>query len=154
MCAIDLHFLILANLSVEMYINLVCSEGFINLINKPTRITSHLATQLDHIYTNILSNRMTAGLVTFEISDHLPTFCMIPRLLKIQHQNIMRSLKYFNVDKYVSDVTDSASLTENLSKTKTMNVESLFNTFFHSLKETIDKPLPPQRSFKKKNRES
>ena len=65
----------------------------------------------------------------------------------------MRSLKHFNVDKYWSDVTDLASLIENLFKTETMDAESLFNTFVHSFNETIDKPLPLQRSSKKKNKQ-
>ena len=97
---------------------------------------------------------MTTGLVTFEISDHLPTFCMIPRLLNKHHQNIMRrSLRHLSVDKYLSDVTDLASLIENLSKTKTMDAESLFNTFFHSFKKTIDKHLLLRKSSKKKNKQ-
>ena len=51
-----------------------------NLTTKPTRITSHSSTLLDHLYrpTNMLSKQITSGILTYEISDRLPTFCIIP----------------------------------------------------------------------------
>ena len=40
---------------------------------KPTRITSTNATLLDHIWTNVISSQsIKSGILTYEISDHLP----------------------------------------------------------------------------------
>ena len=41
------------------------------LITKPTRITDHTATLIDHIYTNVPEKVINAGIFTADITDHL-----------------------------------------------------------------------------------
>ena len=55
------------------------SSNLLPVITKPTRITSHTATLIDHIYTNASTDQIIPGIVTTDISDHLPTFCFIKR---------------------------------------------------------------------------
>ena len=55
-------------------INTSLSHGFTEVISRPTRITDHSATLIDHIYTNSLENTTTAGIVLVDTSDHLGTF--------------------------------------------------------------------------------
>lgn len=43
----------------------------INVVDFPTRLTSHSARSLDHIYTNLHSNDVTAGPLVTNLSDHL-----------------------------------------------------------------------------------
>ena len=62
---------------VNDYLNEVYSTGGYSLITKPTRFTSTSATNLDHIYTNAIQNLCRSGLLILDISDHLPTFCLI-----------------------------------------------------------------------------
>ena len=62
---------------IDSYLN-TNSEFCFNLITKPTRITSHSSTLLDHLYTNMLSKQITSGILTYNISDYLRTFCIIP----------------------------------------------------------------------------
>lgn len=47
-----------------------------NMITLPTRITTDTATSLDVCLTNIESNNITAGAILYDISDHLPIFCL------------------------------------------------------------------------------
>ena len=49
------------------------SHGFIQTISRPTRITDHSATLIDHIYTNQIHNIYSTGIITHDISDHLAT---------------------------------------------------------------------------------
>ena len=52
------------------YVENMFTRGFIPLITKPTRITDHSATLIDHIYTNKTDTNMTSGIITTDISDH------------------------------------------------------------------------------------
>jgi hypothetical protein len=48
--------------------------GLLPLIIKPTRITSHSATIIDHIYTNKLNTLYTSGIIISDVSDHFGVF--------------------------------------------------------------------------------
>ena len=65
----------------ERYLDMIYSFNLLPVITKPTRITSHTATLIDHIYTNTI-NRLTSGIATVDISDHLPVFCLVDTPLK------------------------------------------------------------------------
>ena len=65
----------------ERYLNVIYSLDLLPVITKPTRITNHTATLRDLIYNNNV-NRLTPGIVTVDISDHLPVFCMVNTPLK------------------------------------------------------------------------
>ena len=46
--------------------------NFYAAINKPTRITSHSATLIDHIWTNNFENYKSSGIIYTSISDPFP----------------------------------------------------------------------------------
>ena len=47
--------------------------GLLQVISRPTRITDHSATLLDHIYSNMFAKILTSGVITLNITDHLAT---------------------------------------------------------------------------------
>ena len=59
--------------------------GYMPLISRPTRITDHSATLIDHIYTNTLNSVTSSGILTVDLSDHLGTYANF--LLKDPHFN-------------------------------------------------------------------
>ena len=67
------------------YLDMIYSLDLLPVITKPTRITNHTVTLIDLIYTNNV-NRLTSGIVTVDISDHLPVFCMVDTPLKKQNR--------------------------------------------------------------------
>ena len=74
------------------------SHDLLPVITKPTRITNHSATLIDHIYTNTV-NSLVSGILTIDISDHLPVFCMADMKLKKQnHQMYFRDYSKFDAD--------------------------------------------------------
>ena len=89
----------------ERYVDMIYSLDLLPLITKPTRITNRTATLIDHIYTNNV-NRLTSGIVTLDISDHLPVFCMVDTPLKKQNrQNVyFRDYSRFNTESYLHDI--------------------------------------------------
>ena len=87
------------------YLDMIYSFDLLPVITKPTRITSHTATLIDHIYTNTV-NRLTSGIVLVDISDHFPVFCMVDTPLKKQNKQNMYARDYskFNTDSYLHDI--------------------------------------------------
>jgi endonuclease/exonuclease/phosphatase family metal-dependent hydrolase len=59
----------------EEYLDMLYLNNFIPIITKPTRITEHSSTLIDHIYTNA-STHIVSGIALVDISDHLPTFAL------------------------------------------------------------------------------
>ena len=51
--------------------------GFAPIISKPTRITSHTATLIDHIFTNNCHTITQTGVITEALSDHMPVYVNI-----------------------------------------------------------------------------
>ena len=63
---------------VETYVNGALEHGLISLINKPTRVTSHSATVIDHIFSNISPERINTGILMSDSSDHFAIFMYLP----------------------------------------------------------------------------
>ena len=74
-----------SHLQTEGYLDMIYSLDLLPVITKPTRITNHTATLIDHIYTTNV-NRLASGIVTVDISDHLTVFCIADTLLKKQNR--------------------------------------------------------------------
>ncbi|KAL5267870.1 hypothetical protein ACHWQZ_G004797 [Mnemiopsis leidyi] len=53
-------------------IDILAKHSFAQLVSKPTRITDHSATLIDHVYTNNIENISSCNVLTYNISDHLP----------------------------------------------------------------------------------
>ena len=46
----------------DEYLNMLFSHGLLPIVTKPTRITCHSATLIDHIYTNYSISHITSGM--------------------------------------------------------------------------------------------
>ena len=63
------------NSKVKDVFDLFFTHNHLPLINKPTRITSHNATIIDHIVTNdCVNNVLNVGILASDISDYFPIF--------------------------------------------------------------------------------
>ena len=62
------------------FLDLMFSDSFIPLINKPTRVTQKTATLIDNIFTNTYKNKnkYLTGILTTDISDHYILFHIAP----------------------------------------------------------------------------
>jgi len=56
------------------YLENIFSHGYLPLITKPTRISSHSATLIDHIYTNKQDIEAISGVIITDVSDHFGIF--------------------------------------------------------------------------------
>jgi hypothetical protein len=86
------------------FVNLCFSNGFVPVINKPTRVTRYSATIIDNIITNdIINVSHIQGLLNTDISDHFPSFLIHKEVSKtenithVKNRTIsMRSMNRFN----------------------------------------------------------
>ena len=56
------------------YVNICHEFNFISLIDKPTRVTSHSATCVDHIWSNAFQDSIESGVFLNDASDHFSPF--------------------------------------------------------------------------------
>jgi hypothetical protein len=90
--------------STEKYLNMLYAYNFLPIITKPTRLTDHTKTLIDHIYTNAYSDQISSGILLYDISDHLPVFCIINLCTKrINIRRFFRDYSSFNKDEYLDD---------------------------------------------------
>ena len=52
----------------EKYLDMLFDNSLIPIITKPTRITDHSSTLIDHIYTNLPISKLTPGILKVDIS--------------------------------------------------------------------------------------
>ena len=65
------------DINSQNLIDTTTQHGFLQIISRPTRITDHSATLIDHIYTNKINNVISSNVLTLDLSDHLATFATI-----------------------------------------------------------------------------
>ena len=97
------------NNKVTNYLNELHSAGCYSLINKPTRITDTSATTLDHIYSNSLHKISVSGVLISDISDHLPTFCVMTSNIQrnLTPKLMIRDMTKFNIEAFSEEISYS-----------------------------------------------
>ena len=89
----------------EEYLDMLFTNNLLLIITKPTRLTDHTSTLIGHIYTNSPISQITTGILTVDISDHLPVFCIIK--LQLPRKNSKKSFRdcsKFNNELFLNDV--------------------------------------------------
>ena len=99
--------LLIVNLHAKTneFVNDVISQGFLPKITRPTRITPHSATLIDHIYSN--DNRPTSqndisGIIMTDVADHFGKFHIVSKCKQtpIQTYSQIRQMKTEHILKF------------------------------------------------------
>ena len=87
------------------YLDMLLSLGFMPIITKPTKITDHTATLIDHIYTNTPEKLIKSGICLADISDHLPVFCTMANTLPTNNEpRFFSDFRHFNEEAFHQDL--------------------------------------------------
>ena len=62
---------------VTDYVHSILSQGFNLFIDKPTRVTSHSATCIDHVYSNLPVEDIESVILESDVSDHYSTLTKV-----------------------------------------------------------------------------
>jgi exonuclease III len=122
--------------------DLIVSNACIPVITKPTRITHSTATLIDNIYiTENLTTNYKTGIVTYDISDHLPCLVTIKNnsLTKktTNVEFICRQLQEKNILEFKKELQNiDCNLLDKL------NCEEAYNTFTETLHQALNNTCP------------
>ena len=75
----NINLLINSNRNTKTYTDLFTSYGYYPFINKPTRVSTHSATVIDHIWCNNTDMVTGGGILLCDISDHFATFLLLDK---------------------------------------------------------------------------
>ena len=90
---------------LPLTMGMLCMFLTSDFFSKPTRITSHSTTRNGHIYTNASTDQIIPGIVTMDISVHLPTFRFIRRqIARLKPKRCLRDYSNFHSEAYLNDV--------------------------------------------------
>ena len=73
----NINLLINSNRNTKTYTDLFTIYGYYPFINKPTRVSTHSATVIDHIWCNNTDMVTGGGILLCDISDHFATFFLL-----------------------------------------------------------------------------
>ena len=117
---------------------------FLPHIVQPTRITFHLNTLIDNIFSNYISQDIVSGNLTPTISDHLPQFLIAPHIFSNvpnRKTNIFESdWSKFNHEEFILDYFLVDWL--HTLKLQNNNIDASFQNFFDSMNNILDKHAP------------
>ena len=77
-----------SDINSQNLVDTTSNFGFIQVVSRPTRITDHSATLIDHIYSNKINSVLCCDVITLDLSDHLATSVKIS--LDISFDNFQR----------------------------------------------------------------
>lgn len=126
------------------------SNGFIQLITKPTRVINGSATLIDHLYTNSKQNSFASGIILSRISDHFPIchFNTGTKTKKSPKFIYTRNFSEDNINNFKASLSN-LSWENVLNKSEVQHsfdefseiFNTLFQTFFPVLKTKFNKNI-------------
>ena len=135
----------------------VQSTGCNFLVDKPTRITTHSATCIDHIYSNLNAEKLNNFVILSGISDHFGTFSKIDDIClnkNDQHMNLhfrksnLTELEWSSLNSCLDQ-----SLKDEIPFKHLLNPDYLSNSISETYTNVINKhmPLIPENKQKTKD---
>jgi len=92
------------------YANAYKSYNCLQFITKPTRITPSSSTLIDHIYTTLPLDKVTPGILSNDLYDHLPIFVSI-KSAHVEKVNTKAQFKHdfsnFNVEEFMDEIKET-----------------------------------------------
>ena len=133
------------------YLNTIKSNGFLNLITNPARVTTTSQTIIDHISTNVHDSVLTPGVFFYKLADRYPIFCKVSTFVCHTTKNddtyTFRNQQAVDGQNFRNNLeTALFSLTCDLlqDNVTSQSLENIFEKLVNSTPQVIEKhaPLP------------
>ena len=129
--------------TIDFY-NSMTSNFLLPLITLPTKINTFKDTLIDNIFTNQFNPDFKTGNITIGISDHLPSFMIVPKNnqnhLPKNHNVYRRDTKRFNKENFLRDF--SYINWDKAIDIHKKDVNNSFNNFIGKFNNILDKHMP------------
>ena len=133
-------------------VNTLAEHGFVPVVSRPTRITSHTATIIDHIFVNNCTAVTKSGIITVDLSDHLAPFVNIiienGKCQLLEDAQFWRQISEENLDLFKKEIFET-------DWNFVFNAESAnekYNAFEEKYHEIYDRCFPPKNNKRKKRK--
>ena len=124
---------------VTDYVDMLHSLSCKLLIDKPTRITKHSTTVIDHIYTNDVKSSIVSCKIIDDLSDHLPLFAISKKISpqKVYSKRKVRKINGINAEHFIADLQSRLNSKLNFDQLTSVNLqlELLYETLHAVLEE-------------------
>ena len=144
---------------VSDYLDIIRSNAFSNLIDKPTRVTPNTQTIIDHVLTNDSESILTPGVLVYPISDHYATSCIISSDKPMHDETnsiyVYRNITAMDNNKFQNDLEiELSTLCHDLtSSSVTPEIfDNSFNKLVDCITRVIDKHAPLQKASRSQKR--
>ena len=154
----DMNINSLSNCSskcTQDYLNMLSSNCTVNLVDKPTRVTSSSGTFIDHILTNDSKHHTIPLVFDYDITDHYPVATLINRNLapKPSESILVRSFTKFDCNNFNNDLfTKLNNFMSNINAITESNINDIFDSFYSLLTSTINAHAPLKKLTRKQKR--
>ena len=152
-----------SDINSQNLVDVTTNHGLIQVISRPTRITDHSATLIDHIYTNKLQCVTSTSIVTLDLSDHLGTTITVSlndrfdRTVNIEHVHHDPPGSEFRMFNDASDqIFKELIANENWSddsSDKNIDAEAQYNKFVEIYTRHYTTAYPLKQSRKRRKNE-
>ena len=122
------------------FVDNLFATGLSPLITKPTRITDHSATLIDHIHTNCMHDVYKSGIVVTDVADHFGIFTFIKtKNIKYDHPTLkQRRITPNNIATFKRLLTDCDFSAVNMSN----DVNESYNYFIEIYLSAFNNAFP------------
>ena len=132
---------------IQKYIDTLMCTGFFPLISKPTHFKGTAATCIDQIWTNIVSQNTTSGILDTSVSGHLPIFASLPTTAESLSSpdnesttTIIHNISIKNIEKFEKKLLEINCDPTTLNLQTDCNITALearsqFNKYYTSLQD-------------------
>ena len=121
------------------------------VISLPTRIQYNSESVIDNIYTNSINPDIVSGNISVGISDHLPSFMIIPKSkcqhLPKKHNLYKRNTKNINYNSFTNEL--NAVDWDTVLDLNSNNVNNSFDNFYNCVNNSLDKHAPIRKLTRK-----
>lgn len=125
------------------YINAFMCSGFAPMINRPTHFKGQSVTSIDQVWSNIVTDSSTSGILNVSTSNHFPIFASIPTSAEsIENGEDQKIIKVHNISSKTIDRfnTELANIqTKYASIEPSENCEQDFNVYYNDLLNAYNK---------------
>ena len=130
--------------NVSKFLDIMTDKLLLPVISLPTRVINSSKSLIDNIFTNVLNPDIISGNIAVGISDHLPSFLIIPKsnvqYIPKKHNLFKRNTKNLNVNNLLNDLNQYNW--DNDLKFNDNDVNFSFNKFYDYTMTCIDKHAP------------
>ena len=110
-------------------------------MNKSARVTNSSSTLIDLLISNIINCKIVSGIITYQITDHLPTFIAMSNIKSQSYDNtkFYRYVKQFDLFKFCQDLQMYLEkIFDDTPELDLLNFNDAFNHFLNAIQTVIN----------------